>query len=182
MVLALDRVREADDRGRVFPLQLGEEAQLYIRRGCPRLDRARPVRVVDRGPVVTLGRGVLAGVDFAIDQQRPDQGNRRDPADHEAGDGEAVAAPFGRRRLAPGVECKLTAPHAYDDTGGEEEDRTKAGDLPEPVEAGPDGDGERRRKQRRMEVPLRVESVPPGAESAPEHGSDQGEYQRSADD
>ena len=55
-VLALDRVGEVGDRGRVVPLKLGEQPQLDVGGGGPGLDRAGALGVVDRAADVAARR------------------------------------------------------------------------------------------------------------------------------
>ena len=104
--------------------------------------------MVDGAGDVAVGDGVLAGVDLAFDQQRPDQGDRREPGDGDAGDDDAEV-PFAPSPSVP-RRGDLRAAGSDERPGGEEEDGAQPGDLPEPVEAGRDREDEHRREERRV--------------------------------
>ena len=122
-------------------------------------------------------------LDLALDQQRADQGDRRDPGHRQAGDGEPEAPLLASRGLGADRRGGELA------RSGRRPGRRRRGRRPRRAPAisqnqskpAPTAKASIAAKQRRVALALRVRRRAPGGEAGPEQRPDQAEHEQAAD-
>ena len=139
--------------------------------------------MVDGAGDVAVGGGRVAGVDLAVDQQRPDQRQRGDPGDRQAGDREAEAPAARRCPLASAARRRELA------RSGRRPGRRAARKKIAPSAAisqnqsiaAPTAKARQAASSDRVQLPLRPAGGAPGGEPGPQQRPDQRQHQQAAD-
>ena len=125
----------------------------------------------------------VAGVDLAVDQQRPDQRQRGDPGDRQAGDGEAEAPLRSPLPVAAARACASCAQRAATRTPAARKKIAPIAAISQNQSiAGADREGERGRRAGRRRARAAARAAPrQAAKPVQSSDADQRQHQQPAD-